>query len=483
MNFADAVRDEVNETMTTTANGMAARVTTTDKVLDYFSKAGSSRGAPLTREFIGALADNEELALRALLWTRDVRGGAGERRQFRDMLMALEQRSPALAAKLMVKIPMVGRWDDLFTYQDPLNRKLAFEFISRALADDDGLCAKWMPRKGPVAVELRNFLGLSPKQYRKLLVRLTNVVESKMCAKDWDSINFSQVPSLASARYQKAFGRNAPDAYGRYIAELQKPDDERDPSVKINAGAVFPNDVTHSVRRGNAAVADAQWNALPNYVGDASILPMVDVSGSMGTMWSKESPMNVAVSLGLYLSEKNTGPFKDVFLTFSSKPEFVTVKGTLSDRINQMTSSDWGMNTNLQAAFDAILAVAVRNNLPQAKMPQTLLILSDMQFDSATRSHTYNGYRAGKIPQWNDTAVQMIRKQYHAAGYEMPQIVFWNLSPYGNDNTPVRFDESGTALVSGQSPAIMKAVLSNDLEEFTPFNVMMEALMDPRYDL
>jgi len=76
----------------------------------------------------------------------------------------------------------------------------------------------------------------------------------------------------------------------------------------------------------------------------------------------------------------------------------------------------------------------------------------------------------------------MIRRKYNNAGYEMPQIVFWNLNGgYGRDNTPVRFNDQGVALVSGFSPAIMKAVLANDLEEYTPYNVMLQTLMDERY--
>jgi hypothetical protein len=373
----------------------------------------------------------------------------------------------------MHKIPELGRWDDLFTYVDPLNRRKAFDMVGDALRNEDGLCAKWMPRKGPIAAELRNHLGMTPKQYRKTLVRLTQVVETQMCAKDWNNINFSHVPSLASARYQKAFGRNASEAYAKYIRELQKPQAERDPKVKINASAVYPYDVVKSVVKGNAAVADEQWKALPNYVGDARIMPMVDVSGSMGSLRYGGSgsvqPIDVAVSLGLYLSEKNSSDFKDMFLTFSGRPKLEILRGTLSQRITQLERAHWQMNTNLHAAFDEILRVAVRGNVPAEDMPDMLLILSDMQFDSCTR--------------FDDSAQEMIKRKYANAGYEVPKIVFWNLSPYGSDNTPVRFDDKGVCHVSGFSPAIMKAVLSvEDLEDFTPFNVMVKTLMSDRYN-
>lgn len=474
MSFVNAVKKAQNKAPARTQNGMKARATSASPVLDLFGLIGSARGTDITKQFVASLVENQDLTLRMLLWARDIRGGAGERATFRNLLSQLETTDPTLAGKLMAKVPELGRWDDLFTYKDSINRQKAFAFIREALANKDGLCAKWMPRKGPIAVELTKFLELTPKQYRKLIVGLTNVVESKMCAKEWEAINFSHVPSLASARYQKAFGRNAKDAYSAYIAELKKPVEQRsDPKVKINAGAVYPYDIVKSVVTGNAAVADEQWKALPNYVGDARIMPMVDVSGSMGSLGysrgSQLAPIDIAVSLGLYLSEKNTSDFKDLFLTFSGKPKMELLKGTLSQRMTQMSRAEWQMNTNLHAAFDEILKIAVKGKVPQKDMPEMLLILSDMQFDACTR--------------YDDSAMQMIKRKYKDAGYNVPKIVFWNLSMYGKDNgnTPVKFDQNNTAHISGFSPAIMKSVLANDLEHFTPYNVMVKALMVDRY--
>jgi hypothetical protein len=124
------------------------------------------------------------------------------------------------------------------------------------------------------------------------------------------------------------------------------------------------------------------------------------------------------------------------------------------------------MNTDLHKAMDKILQTAIDGNVPQSEMPKILLILSDMQFDSCT-SH-------------DDSAMEMIERKYSEAGYEVPKIVFWNLN--SKDNAPVKFDKSGTALVSGFSPSIVKAVLAGDMEEFTPEAIMMKAVMNERYD-
>jgi hypothetical protein len=169
----------------------------------------------------------------------------------------------------------------------------------------------------------------------------------------------------------------------------------------------------------------------------------------------------------LYLADKNVGKFKDTFLTFSGSPELLHLKGNIVQKVQQMVKSNWAMNTDLVKAMDKILKVAKDGNVPQEEMPQMLLILSDMQFDQCAR--------------FDDSAMDMIRRKFEAAGYEMPKIVFWNLNAH--DNVPVKYDTRGVALVSGFSPVIMKAVLSGDTDQFTPEAIMMKAVMVPRYDL
>lgn len=480
--FSNAVATDKSSEISRTENGMKAWATSDAATLDLFGKIGSARGRDLSRDFNAALAENENVAIRILLWARDVRGGAGERGQFRALLRNLEAQNPTLAGRIMFKVPELGRWDDLFTYKDPINRARALRMYTDALMDGNQLAAKWAPRltssKKAItpgkqenlrnANDLRKAMTVSPKEYRQILVRSTNVVEQKMCAKQWNEINFSHVPSVASARYQKAFGKNASDAYAAYIRELQKPESERDPKVKINAGAVYPYDVVKSLKKGNAAVANAQFEALPNFVGDAKILPMVDVSGSMGVpLAGNTTALEVAISLGLYLSDRTSSDFKDMFLTFSGQSKIQTLKGTLSQKYQQLSRAEWQMNTNLHSAFAEVLRVAKNGNVSQENMPNTILVLSDMQFDSCVRH--------------DDTALQMIHRKFEESGYKMPNVVFWNLTARA-DSTPVKTNDKGVALVSGFSPAIMATVLGADPEEFTPAAMMMQTIMNERYD-
>ena len=472
MEFLDALRQEDM----VTENGMATNSTSLNACVDLFFNIGAMRGQDKQRliaTFSKAFNEDPKRAMKLLFWARDVRGGAGERQVFKDILVYLAENHDLVLRPNLHLISEYGRWDDLLALAGTYLEKDAFTLISDALIAENGLAAKWMPRKGAVAEKLRKFTGMSPKQYRKSLVGLTSVVETKMCAKDWNSIDFGKLPSVASARYQKAFGKNAYESYSAYIASLVKGE------AKINAGAVYPYDIITSLERGNATVANEQWKALPNYLEGANdmILPVVDVSGSMSSPAGGSKTvtcMNVAISLGLYISERNVGPFKDAFITFSSKPQLQVLSGSLNDRYTQMSDSDWGMSTDLEATFKLILDQATKHKLSQDKMPNKILILSDMEFNQATGG---GGWR-NEGGKWNPTAQQMIETMYSDAGYKVPQIVYWNIQSR-NGGVPVAFDAKGTALVSGFSPAIMTSLLGGDIE--SPQQIMDKTILSERY--
>jgi hypothetical protein len=466
----------VNRETTVTENGMATLETSLNSVVDLFFKIGASRGKfdQLKSTLTTAFATDPEMTVRVLLWSRDVRGGAGERKLFRDAILfgfQIGALTKEQGDRIVAKVPELGRFDDLYAFIGTPSENAALELFAGAIRGGNGLAAKWSDRKGLNAVVMRKAMGLTPKQYRKIIVNNTNVVEQKMCQKKWDEIEFDKLPSVASARYQKAFWKNAADAYSKYVESLKKGE------VKINAGAVYPYDVVKSLTYGDKDVANQQWNSLPDYMEgteNRGILPVVDVSGSMTVAAggygsnSKVSCLDVAVSLGLYLSERNRGIFKDQFVTFSTRPQMHKLSGNLYQRYNQLARSEWQMSTDLEKVFNVVLTAAVNGKVPQEEMPETILILSDMQFNAAT----------GLYNRGNPTSFEMIKEKYTKAGYKMPNLVYWNIN--SKNGVPVEFDQSGTALVSGFSPAIMKSIIR--AENFTPVEVMKQAVMDSRYD-
>lgn len=451
-----------------TANGAVTHTTTHNSCVDLFALGGASRGKNITNLFNKAFSENEYVALRILLWIRDVRGGAGERQTFRDLFTYLIGNDLELAKRILLRVPEVGRWDDvLVAIGTPLQPE-AVKLISAALNDmgQSSLCAKWMPRQGKVAYALRKEFGMTPKGWRKMLVALSNTVEQKMCAHDWQSIEYGKLPSKASAMYQNAFKRNDANRYSEYVEGLKKG------TEKINAGAIFPHDVVQSALKGDDTVATAQWKSLPDYMegSEENVLPLVDVSYSMSSGVNGEmrgsgvTCMQVAISLGLYTSERMGGIFKDHFITFHERPQLLKVSGvSLLDRYKNVLGTSWGGSTDFQAAFQLILDAAVGNGLAQSEMPTVMLVMSDMEFNRAGRS----------------TNNEAIKAKFASKGYELPKIVYWNLR--GREgNQPVTVHDENVALVSGFSPAILKSVLSS--KNVTPTDVMLEAISDSRYD-
>lgn len=459
-----------------TANGATTHATSHNACVDLFGISGSARNISaegLSKLFDKAVSEDVEVAARILQWLRDIRGGAGERKAFRNLFSYLIENHLELSKRILVKVPEIGRWDDvLVAVNTPLEPE-AFELIRAGLNTPEtaGLCAKWMPRQGEVAYKLRKAFSMTPKGWRKMLVSLSNTVEQKMCARKWHEIEYGKLPSKAAAMYQNAFKRNDEARYNQYVEGLVKG------TEKINAGAIFPHDVIVSAQRGNDEVATEQWKALPNYMEESgeNILPMVDVSGSMccnaGT--GNTRCIDVALALGIYTAERMSGIFKNHFLTFSAEPALQKVQGTtLARRVENMERADWDMNTDFQSAFNLILDTAVQNRLEEKDMPTMVLVLSDMEFDMAERN--WYSRRGSETTNFN-----VIKRKYAKAGYTMPKLVFWNLN--GREgNMPVTVHDNGTALVSGFSPAILKSVLA--AKTVTPVDIMLDTVMVERYN-
>ncbi len=466
-----------NENRVEISEGIAALASSLNECVNLFFQVGAMRGKDknaLLQMFSKAYSENPLVATKVLFWVRDARGGAGERQIFRDILEYLVVNSTDVVRKNLSLIPEFGRWDDILLLVGTEVEGDVFDLIKTELDNENGLCSKWMPRKGKVANAIRRSFKVSPKVYRKTLVELTSVIETAMCAKDYSGVDYSKLPSLASSRYQKAFLRNDEVGYGEYKTALESGE------AKVNAGAVYPYDIIKSMNfGGDKVVNNAQWESLPNFMegSEERVLPVVDVSGSMSCSAGGNDNltcMDVAISLGMYISERNEGNFKDAFVTFSSNPQLQYLKGTLEQRLNQLRRAEWGMSTDINAVFELILNQAKMYNIPQDKMPTKILILSDMEFNSATNS------RWGNQSDWNPSAQDMIESKYEDAGYNKPDVVYWNLNA-SMGNFPVEFDKMGTAMVSGFSPSILKSLLSG--KSMTPESILMETVGSERYSL
>ena len=469
--FANAIKD-ITADKARTENGATVYASSGSEVLDLFFGIGAVRTATpndIIKMASVAFEADPELATRVMFWARDVRGGAGERRSFRivSRWLATNEKFKDIAEVILFKTPEFGRWDDVFySFFDTPLEGLALDFVAQNLANGDKLLAKWIPRKGPINAKIRKHLKINEATLRRILVELTNVVETQMCAKDWESIKFSNVPSVAMARYTKAFYKHQPERFGSYISSVTNGTVNKDTGKieTINTGAIYPYDVCKKSLSADAA--QALWQNLPNYIPEGSnFIPLIDTSGSMGMaqLGSSLSALDVAVSLGIYMAERNTSVFKDHWINFSTNPQFYTLKGnTIREKIDNLDYRNWHGSTNLEKAFRLILDTAIKNNVPQDEMPKTLVILSDMEF---------NSFQGGQV----DTAIEDL---FQNAGYKRPDIVWWNIAQR-SAKSPVRAHSKGMSLVSGFSPSVAETVLGNST---TPYEMMLKVIMKEKYD-
>jgi Domain of unknown function (DUF2828) len=452
-----------------TANGAVTNSTSLNACLDLFFVAGAC--IEMNEDEIGEMISNswacdKLTTLKIVFYSGDVRGGQGQRRFFRIAMSWLEVNAKDTLVKLIQegRIEEFTRWDNMFHLtQDPLVKAAMLARIQVGLKNEDGLLAKWLPRKdqyNSLKAFIKAKMGWTDEQYRKAIVKLSNTVEQQMSASKFDEINFSAVPSQAFKRYLKAFKKRDEARFAQFIEDVGSGKE------KINAGAIYPYQIYQALKNADSEddkAINAQWGCLPNYMeeSDERILPLCDVSGSMSSN-AEGIPMDNSISLGIYISERNKGIFKDAFISFSEKPTLNYLEGTFAQKARAMIQTDWGYNTDLQKVFDLILEKATNHQLPESEMPTTLLVISDMEFDSAC------GCR---------TNFEMIRIKYANAGYTMPKILFWNVNAKAK-NVPVTYDQKGVALVSGHSPSVLKSVLEM---EFTPIKVMLKNINTARY--
>lgn len=473
---------EANRTLT--ENGAATLRSTGSDCLDLFATIGALRNAEdqeIIVRFARAYAEDRDLAMKMLFYSRDIRGGLGERRVFRTILKHLADVQPESVRKNLHLVSEYGRWDDLTVLFGTKCEKEAMAVIRDQLAKDlaaldagesISLMAKWLPSvntSNAAAVKdgkrIAKALGMKDAEYRRTLVRLRakiRIIENNLRQKDY-TFEYSAQPSRAMLKYRKAFRRNDEERYTAFLERVSKGE------KTIHTGTLYPYDIVERALRFRGddterKALDVTWNALEDYAPQGNALCVIDGSGSMyggGT----PIPATIALSLGMYFAERCKGEFHNHFITFSHNPKLVEIKGKdLVEKVQYCETFNECANTNIQKVFELILSTAVKNRLPQEELPETLYFISDMEFDYCADNAKLTNFEHAK-------------KLFEDHGYQLPKAVFWNVQSR-NRQQPVSMNEQGVILISGCTPRIFSMVANG---KFDPALLMKEVLLSERY--
>lgn len=475
-----------------TENGALAHKTTRSAVYDMFALGGAYRkrnDEDCILLFKNALEENETLALKCLFYLRDCRGGQGERRFFRVCYKWLAQKHADIARRNFELISEYGRYDDVIyaLIGTPLEND-ALEFIKNQLALDlecktPSLLAKWLPSENASAVKtkkmgniIREYLGMTHREYRKTLSILReriNLLERLMSANRWDEIEFDKIPSKAGLIYKNAFARR--DIIAKKYEAFAKSED-----TKVNASTLYPYDVVHKAVEGtrgwgysfrdmsatDRAMVEKYWENLPDYLEGkpCKMMCVVDTSGSM-TGSEASAPINVAIGLGMYCAERIGGPFKNHYISFSSRPQLIKIEGVdFVDKVRRIYKTNLCENTDLVKTFRMLKEIAL--TAKPEDIPETIVVISDMQIDCGSRFYGSNVA----------TEMESMRREWEKAGLKMPKLVYWNVEARGAAN--FLDDGPNVTYVSGCSPVIFQQVISG----VTGYELMLKKLESARYE-
>lgn len=495
--FLNNLREQNN--YTETENGGTAHKSTLNKVYDMFAFAAAYRGRTdddCILLFKNAFEANEMLALRCLFYMRDIRGGQGERRFFRVCYHWLAKNYSDIALKFMKLIPTYGRYDDLYCLVGTPIEKNMFDFLKEIISADIescawdshagvSLCAKWLKSENASSKETnllgnktRKAFGMSHKEYRKILSRLRtriNIVEKLMSENRWNEIEFDKIPSKAGMKYRNAFAHNdiIGEKYSQFIA---------DKNSKVHASALYPYEIVHkatnyidwgdriSITETEREVLNKYWENLPDYLDGkkCKMMTVIDTSGSMTSGNGSYTPIDVAISLGLYCAERIGEPFNNCFISFASRPQFIETEGVdFVDKVHRIYRQNLCDNTNLVAVFDLLKNTILTEGVKYNDIPNTIVVISDMEIDSMSNWRNKNTAA---------TEMERIRQEWAREGLDLPRLVYWNVDARHN----IILDETNNdniTYVSGCSPIIFKSVLTGK----SGIELMLDILNSNRY--
>lgn len=478
MGFYEITKEMYNFAFT--ENGDKAYLSTGSYCLDYFSLIGGMRFnyQDSIKLFLQAFYENPKIAIKVLFFVRDIKDGLGERNIFRYTFNMLANMYPNICEQLIEYIPLYGRYDDLLCcFDTPIKRKLV-SYIKNKLEEDIenkknnkpiSLLAKWLPSINTSSYETRNIalrlsqsLDMTKEEYRKTLsyLRKDLIIENNLRENNY-TFDYAKVPGGAMYKYKMAFLKNDIERYQSYLDNVKSGDQ------KMNTKTLYPYQVVrtlqnYSITEEEKETLDVIWNNFDRNNIAAKTIIVRDGSGSMYDS-SSASPISVATSLAILFSEQLQGEFQNKFITFSSNPRLIEIKGkTIFEKYKFITQFNEVANTDIKKVYDLILNVYQSKKFKKEDALDRIVIISDMEFD--------------EIESYDKTSYLYFKEKFDNLGYEIPEVVFWNVRAR-NIHFPV-INDANVKLVSGSSQNIIDKIVNTEGED--AYTLMLECIK--KYD-
>lgn len=507
------VREATMGTNARTENGALSYSSIGTELLDQFAKAGTYRGRNINDVFAQQSAlwvENPEDALKFPFYlrmitrktkmfdaeTETVQRGQGARDEAFKRLLWIANYHPEVFYKNLWVLPLVGSWKDLWvllSMDDSLNKKEFFKVMAMGINNDyhrelvkkympriraNKLCnTEWAKKTNRLAKEFCNFVGWTAKDYR--IFKSTGKAhefQRIICARLYDNLNFKTIPgkallNLVSGNFLQKHGleekymtwlKTQPVAkfngYPYELAMKMYPYRGRyygscipmPATLKFTLDKQFAN-LIETAKSDGGAIKGNVWCAL-------------DTSGSMTSPISRNSntsAFDVAVGLGIYFSTLNEGAFHKNVIMFDNTSEVIHLKGDFTDMYQQITSRRDAMGgTNFQSVIDEIVRIRKKNpNIPLEDYPTTLLVVSDMQFNSTA------DYWTTPTPEDDATnyeeAKAKLSKVFPKEWVNDFKFVWWHVNGRTTD-FPSNMDCGGTYNFSGFDGSVISYLLGEN---------------------
>lgn len=504
--------------------------------LDYFSKCGTYTNRTeeqVNSDMVRIFNDDAPTALKLVFGVRLISRkidnkvqvtGFGRRDEFYKCVKWLVENDPETLYKNLHLIPVFGSCKDLIeiaTSLDFTTRDHIYHLVAKNF--DDPLLLKYLPqirstsqirterdkKRIDWAKGLCKYLGITFKQYRKFKSKgAAHIWQKQMGRNDWDNINFSGIPGKALLNHISRKGKKDKKSVFERHNQIERLKEWvlAQKNVKFTG---YPYELLRAASKPSniiqKTIYDKQFETILEPFKNhklGNVLSCLDISGSMGcSVLNDVSAMDVCLSMGLVFSALNFGHFKDVVCGFSDSPIILKLAGGFCDRLNTLKTDRkfqqvaWG-STNFQGVIDMLCQIKLNNpEIPTKEFPDTLLVLSDMQFNPAPR--LYWTPTVTQLQTLTDTNYEVARKKLNDAGLKEMRIIWWFLNGEATD-FPSNMDDKGVYMIGGFDPVNLMSLLglniqknakietpnnSNQKVSETPLDGMMNFLSQPIFNL